>query len=321
MCSRLHSRAYMPHYRAWHRLLLSSSVLLSSSTTLVACSAEPSPTSSARVLRHAAAPVRCDPSWLPRIYFLLTSTPDRASRLPRVLASLRKQSMPPSGIILTVARHYDPARFSNTSFSLPSEMRQSLDITVQQPVLQVQIVDADRGPLLKYFGAARIEGDSQAIAVVGDDDVFYGHTFIEDFACSVAHGPANTVYSNQVDADCKWLGGCVMGFRGVAMRATMLHTLIDFAAPPECFLADDVAVTYWLTHVRGYRVQKLALRTKHRLDTSFAESGSSIHSYHKSAGFRINKACQAALRGRKSTVHASVASMGARADTSSQGVS
>ena len=143
---------------------------------------------------------------------------------------------------------------------------------------------------------------SSAIVVIGDDDVFYGSTFLEDFACSVNSGPANTVYSNQIDADCKWLGGCVMGFRGVAMRASMLEGLeATFISPSECFLADDVAITYWLTMVKKYTIQKLQLRTRHKLDKSFAESNSSIHQAHKSVGFRINRACQFALKQCKMT--------------------
>ena len=55
--------------------------------------------------------------------------------------------------------------------------------------------------------------------MVGDDDMAYARTFIEDFACAVATQPANLVFSAVVDGSCGALGGCVMGFRGVAMRA------------------------------------------------------------------------------------------------------
>ena len=60
----------------------------------------------------------------------------------------------------------------------------------------------DLGPITKYAGVnyllAHLQPASlarRAIVVVGDDDVFYGSSFIEDFACAVATGPENAVYS------------------------------------------------------------------------------------------------------------------------------
>ena len=260
--------------------------------------------------------VRCDVSTLPSVYFLLTSTPDRASRLPRVFETLQAQTLQPKGVILTVARRYNTSRFSSETFperSLVYTLPARSALTPLVPT--IYYVAEDKGPLLKYYGATRMLAEepgswlfagtrhaSSAIVVIGDDDVFYGSTFLEDFACSVHSGPANTVYSNQIDADCKWLGGCVMGFRGVAMRASMLEGLeATFLSPSECFLADDVAITYWLTMVKKYTIQKLQLRTRHKLDKSFAESNSSIHQAHKSVGFRINRACQFALKQCKMT--------------------
>ena len=237
-----------------------------------------------------AAASKCSIAELPPVFFLLTSTPDRAKRLPRVLATLRNQSLPPRGIILTLARRYDSERFGNKTFTLPAAV-----LSVQPSQLQVHWVDEDRGPLLKYFGALRVNNPS-AIVVVGDDDIFYGPTLIEDFACAVVRGGKNVVHSNQIDNDCRWLGGCVMGFRGLAMRAAMLHTIQSFKAPAECFLADDVSVTYWLTHVRAYRVQKLALRSRHRIDGEYAASNTSTHAYHTKFGMRVNRACQRSLR-------------------------
>ena len=177
----------------------------------------------------------CAGTALPPVFFLLTSTPNRADRLPVLLGTMRAQSHPPAGVVLTIPRmppgartpqprrpQIDPplshvqaalwtgvfARF-NESYRLPG--------AAQWPELRVHRIAADAGPLSKYLGALTLPPES--IVVVGDDDMAYARTFIEDFACAVATQPANLVFSAVVDGSCGALGGCVMGFRGVAMRA------------------------------------------------------------------------------------------------------
>jgi len=211
----------------------------------------------------------CAGTALPPVFFLLTSTPNRADRLPVLLGTMRAQSHPPAGVVLTIPRmppgartpqprrpQIDPplshvqaalwtgvfARF-NESYRLPG--------AAQWPELRVHRIAADAGPLskvrawararvrvrvrvpwlalaltltptltltlTKYLGALTLPPES--IVVVGDDDMAYARTFIEDFACAVAMQPANLVFSAVVDGSCGALGGCVMGFRGVAMRA------------------------------------------------------------------------------------------------------
>ena len=103
--------------------------------------------------------------------------------------------------------------------------------------------------------------------------------FYEDYACALARAPAGTVFSSGLDRDCGALAPCVMGFRGVALRAGELSALPSMAVPEECFLADDVAVTYHLTRTRGYRVRRLRLRSKYRFDAGFAWSNSSINAF------------------------------------------
>ena len=211
----------------------------------------------------------CAGTALPPVFFLLTSTPNRADRLPVLLGTMRAQSHPPTGVVLTIPRmppgartpqprrpQIDPplshvqaalwtgvfARF-NESYRLPG--------AAQWPELRVHRIAADAGPLskvrawararvrvrvrvpwlalaltltptltltlTKYLGALTLPPES--IVVVGDDDMAYARTFIEDFACAVATQPADLVFSAVVDGSCGALGGCVMGFRGVAMRA------------------------------------------------------------------------------------------------------
>jgi hypothetical protein len=130
------------------------------------------------------------------VYFLLSSTPDRAARLPRVLATMRRQSLQPAAIVLSIASTYNTSRFIHSSYTIAPELLN------QQPRLLVHTVPRDLGPITKYAGVnyllAHLQPASlarRAIVVVGDDDVFYGSSFIEDFACAVATGPENAVYS------------------------------------------------------------------------------------------------------------------------------
>jgi len=130
------------------------------------------------------------------VYFFLSSTPDRAARLPRVLATMRRQSLQPAAIVLSIASTYNTSRFIHSTYTIAPELLN------QQPRLVVHTVPHDLGPITKYAGVnyllAHLQPASlarRAIVVVGDDDVFYGSSFIEDFACAVATGPENAVYS------------------------------------------------------------------------------------------------------------------------------
>jgi hypothetical protein len=225
----------------------------------------------------------CRHDALPAVYFLLTSTPDRARRLPSVLRVMRQQTLRPHAVVLTIARRYDVRRFANATYPR-QELRwgnavlddDAATSDATKSWLIVHTLEADRGPISKYLGALSRVVPADAVVVVGDDDINYGNTFIEDYACAVAAGPPLTVFSSGIDMDCRKLGGCVMGFRGVAMRAAMLHALPDAAVPRPCFLADDVSLTHFL-RARQYAIRRLRLRTKYRFDDAYAWSNSSIH--------------------------------------------
>jgi len=242
----------------------------------------------------------CDHSRLgASVYFLLSSTPDRASRLPRVLATMRRQTLKPTAIVLSLAEAYNATRFVNATYAVPSTL---LDPGAQ-PRLLVHTIPHDLGPITKYAGAElllRQGSASKAIVVVGDDDMYYGETFIEDYACAVASAPAGIVFSSGIDRDClgkATLSACVMGFRGVGLRAGMLQDLgAAMRVPRECFLADDLAISYYLAVLHSFDIRRLRLRSKYKFDDEFAWSNSSINTYHRHLKFGVNRACAASLR-------------------------
>lgn len=102
----------------------------------------------------------------------------------------------------------------------------------RDPLLRVMHVDRDAGPLTKYFGSTMLTASAangngattnDTIVVVGDDDVWYESTFIEDFACAVGSSLGGAVFSSGRDTSCgAALGACVMGCRGIGLRASML---------------------------------------------------------------------------------------------------
>jgi len=76
----------------------------------------------------------------------------------------------------------------------------------------------------------------------------------------------------------------------------MLEALGDTHVPSECFLADDLAISYYLALVQRFTVRRLRLRTKYKLDNEFAWSNSSINTFHRQRKFGVNRACAASLR-------------------------
>ena len=62
------------------------------------------------------------------------------------------------------------------------------------------LLPQDLGPISKYHGASMLS--KQAIVVVGDDDMWYGSKFIEDYACAVYTTLEDTFFSSGIDRDC-----------------------------------------------------------------------------------------------------------------------
>jgi hypothetical protein len=232
----------------------------------------------------------CQSASLPPVYFLLTTTPDRASRISTVLSNLQQQSLRPHRIVLTAARHYADGRFHANASSLMGKLQ--VLRARHAPWLVLNIIDKDRGPLSKYFGATSVPVvDATAIAVIGDDDMFYGRSFVEDYACAVASAPSSVVFSSGIDQDCGGLRACVMGFRGVGLRANLLRTLPEMPSPRSCFLADDVVITYFLVRRRACRIHRLRLRSRYKFDHAYAWANSSINSIHRAQDFGVNRKC------------------------------
>jgi len=186
-----------------------------------------------------------------QLYFLFAMTPPRAHRLEKVLETMRRQSRPPDAVILSLPRQF--RRFQEPFQPLPG--------AASDPLLRINALPRDEGPLSKYFGGLHLPNLSTVI--IGDDDMFYGASMVEDLACAVAKAPYGTVYSAGIDLSFTGLGPSLMGFRGVGMRAGMLRDLLLWDVPPECFLVDDAFASHVFFNKSGYELRKLKLRDRH----------------------------------------------------------
>ena len=179
-----------------------------------------------------------------KVYFMLTSTPSRAHLLPRLLANMRKQTRRPDGVILSIPHKY--SRFSGP-FHLPPH---------GDALLVVNYLSADAGPLSKYMGVMKVP-EPRATIIIGDDDVDYGKTFIEDFVAALAvRQDMKTVVAAQFDRKFGRLSPGVMAFAGVGCYAKQLKQLVQSVhrgppLPGRCFLADDVVATHYFKVVGG----------------------------------------------------------------------
>lgn len=218
-----------------------------------------------------------------RVVFMLTSTPPRARRVGIVLENMRAQTRRPDCVLLSLPRTYLRPPFRSLKYELASSI-------AKDPLLQIHYVDHDAGPLTKYFGVEVLTNSSD-IVIVGDDDVWYDSTFIEDFACAVASDAPGVVFSSGRDGSCgATLGACVMGFRGVGMRASMLRQTPTLRVPAACFLADDVLITHHF-RTRGFQIKKLRTRNRYRIDGKYAWSNDSINVIHSRHDYKMNLEC------------------------------
>ncbi|KAL3919951.1 MAG: hypothetical protein SGPRY_005440 [Prymnesium sp.] len=133
------------------------------------------------------------------------------------------------------------------------------------------------------------------MVVVGDDDVFYAPSFLNDFSRALQAQPQGTVLSAGRDMSCTSLNPCVMGFKGVGLRAGMLADLHAHPSPPDCFLADDVFITFFFRKVKRFSIERVHLSARNSLDRQVAWSNSSVNAAHARVNFMANAACLRAL--------------------------
>ena len=224
-----------------------------------------------------------------QVFFLMSSTPSRAHRLTMTLRAMDNQTLRPTRVILSIPRTYE--RFPGQAYRVPDTGGAHLSA-----LLEVHRIPWDAGPLCKYFGVTRI-ADDDAFVVVGDDDVDYAPTFVEDLVVALdVHPRGTSVVASQLDDKFGRLSPGVMAYGGVACRARQLRSLAERyarpgAAPRTCFHADDVLVTYFFKWTRGDQVHRSPLRMPNVDDKREWRSESSINAFHAADGQQTNLRC------------------------------
>ena len=226
-----------------------------------------------------------------KVYFMLTSTPARAHRLPQLLNVMRKQTRRPDRVILSIPNTY-------SRFSSPYVLSSGHD-----PLLIVNHLAHDAGPVSKYLGVMMVR-ENNAMIIIGDDDVDYGTTFIEDFITALRERrDMNAVVTGNFDRSFGRLSPGVMAFAGVGCYAKQLRRLVrrvlQRPVPAQCFLADDVVATHYFKIVNGYKLYNLTRRTSNFNDVAIYRSNSSINHFHVANGNRVNLECERALMATK----------------------
>lgn len=222
----------------------------------------------------------------PKVYFLFTSTPTRSHRLAKIMDIMDKQTLRPTRVILSIPHSY--SRFENT-----------YNVTSSHELLLVNYLASDAGPLSKYFGVSKVPQDD-SVVVVGDDDVDYADTFVEDYLNAVVTSQdAHSVFVSQFDNGFGSLSPGLMAYAGVSCYAKQLRSFVHnfqrIRVPSPCYLADDVVATHYFKNVYKYDLRRVVLRKRNTDDHSVWRSKSSINAFHVANHNSINKKCEQVL--------------------------
>ncbi len=150
----------------------------------------------------------------------LTSIPPRFAQLPRVIAALRAQSLPPARILVTLPRHYRRFPGRHAAPALPGA--------------EILRPEHDAGPLAKVAEAARALRGQACALLYCDDDWLYQPRWAERFVAAARARP-----------DCVIAGACFgvrrLGLPGAPDTALIAQGFAGVLIRPDWL--DDAALT------------------------------------------------------------------------------
>jgi hypothetical protein len=218
------------------------------------------------------------PSEIGRVVVSMASFGERMGNLPRVISSLQNQTWKVDRIIINVPL---VTRFGSMNRTDIQNMVDFLggflgkftaesNTTFNHGIYCLNFLDHDFGPASKVLGALRLETDPDTTIVTVDDDCEYHPQTVESL---VLHAPRHGALGAQCEelprpvrvsatfffggaGQAPLFGGAtiecfgwLMGYAGVAFRAGHfgpdVFKFLD-AAPPGCFLHDDVWLSGYL---------------------------------------------------------------------------
>ncbi len=182
----------------------------------------------------------------PRIVVSFTTTPKRIHLIEPTIQSLVKQTVLPDRIYLNI-----PERSARTGG--PYEIPAFLE---RYPLVKVNHVPKDEGPITKLAPAVRAESNPETIIIICDDDTTYVPEFIQRFV-DLYKNPenSNTVLANSCRNDfnpapvpqCDY----PEGWSGVAFKRKFFHSdfedyLKKALTDKKCFTSDDLLIGNYL---------------------------------------------------------------------------
>ena len=117
-----------------------------------------------------------------KVIFAFASVPPRVGNVSRIVDTLSRQTLIPNEILLVYPHEFQ--RFCSAELSNELE---------SDPRLTIFRNCTDVGPLTKFLGALEyIEqcGNDDIWLIVGDDDIDYNETFVDDIVTRLEHDHA-----------------------------------------------------------------------------------------------------------------------------------
>lgn len=201
-----------------------------------------------------------------KVFMSFTTSPTRLERIRYVLDSIDTDIVDKIFVNL-------PMRFARdgTSFSIPSNFQELYGDKVE-----ILRSEKDYGPITKLIPSARYiksHGDEDAILIIMDDDIVYGKGFVEDVVLTLTEknntavsgsgqnlefwksdsskmprGDSGVEYkcdAGKEETYCDVLEGFGMiGARVKDIDDVLLEMLSNKAFSRECFLSDDVVISF-----------------------------------------------------------------------------
>jgi hypothetical protein len=201
-----------------------------------------------------------------RVVVSLTTSPKRIHTIETAIKSVTDaQTRKPDVVYLNL-----PERFARTneSYTIP-------EFLTKYPLVRVNRVPEDEGPITKLSPAIRAETDPNTIIIIIDDDTEYRPTMIQDVLAEFEKTPSTVVaHVCRNDLLHKPLPYCELpeGWSGVGFKRSMFGTdfeeyLKTALKDGMCVKSDDLLIGNYM-HKHGIPMRSLQIRPK---ELSFAK--------------------------------------------------
>lgn len=173
------------------------------------------------------------------VYFAFTTIPERCQNIEKIVDIMKKQTVKPYKIIISIPQNYK--RASNKECHISPKILNDPNVVIYHP-------PKDYGPLTKLWGALQYLNGKKCYLIIGDDDIPYRKDFIEKCVKRLNQDKskvyAGYIEEDKLDGDLEVLQGC----SGVAFYTPLIQDILQYKELPLCFGTDDVWISSYLKH-------------------------------------------------------------------------